>query len=145
MFDFALGRLRDSKHSNTGSAEADDGVVIPEQGFLSKKEFILPIYQNLKHPLTQSPNAGTLRGIDILKTIEDNYTKARLILYETAHLNRAWFAVIQRGRVKLCNEARALDQALYKATQELTPASTDGSDAHNRAVQSLRFKNALGR
>lgn len=150
MCKFAFRRSKGSKDSNAGSAEIDDEVAIPYQGFLSREGPSLPTYRILDGYYLSLP-AAPLTVIDIVETIEENYKKARLILYETAHLNKTWFAVIRNGRIKLCNEGRVLDQALCKAEKELTEASTvdaptgQGMDAHNRAVRSPNFKGALGR
>lgn len=149
-----------SENSNTSSTEIDDEAQIPRRGFLSGKNHALPTYRKVtNNPWGLTSTGPTLNVIDIVETIESNYTKARLILYETARLNRPRFAMIQHGRIKLDDKARTLDQALYEATEEVVAASTvedpqysivevgrpGESDDHDRTVRNPDFKNALGK
>ncbi|KAK4985307.1 hypothetical protein LTR50_006058 [Elasticomyces elasticus] len=89
--------------------------------------------------------------IDAMRQIKEDYKRAQLILYETARLNKPWFAVIRKNRLKLSGNALLLDQKICRACEDrclsgyvgLARIRGPGKDVNTRIMNDQSFEAML--
>jgi hypothetical protein len=146
-----------------GDVDVDDEAQIPKQGFLAGEVWFVPLptYRSRKEIREEEERANRGWGItptpvvitiiSTISIIKENYKRSRLLLYETARLNKPPFAVIRLNHIILSNDAQAFDKEICKGISSLGGSNTilkewDG-DEHKIQDQVLnddKFKEAVG-